>query len=247
MDFTAEAMQKTLDIAIPTTFEIEDIHGVKTHFSSKPLHQVIAAAPSLPDCVQVNTLAGFADLVKAPLEAKDFEQGFLIHIRDEDTVMLIAKESDDYGRRLDLIEAKPVTFDKFRFGQWMSQEEFVIAVASKFADTPDKTYVLNMAATLTNEAARTSEDDGFTQKVNVKAGMRHIQEQTVKPRVDLAPFRTFPEIEQPVSAFVFRARCMDRGPELMLVEADGGRWKVDAIKALREAIEAFGLGVLIIA
>lgn len=33
----------------------------------------------------------------------------------------------------------------------------------------------------------------------------------------------------------------------MLVEADGGRWKIDAIAKLREAMEAFGLSIPIVA
>ncbi len=71
---------------------------------------------------------------------------------------------------------------------------------------------------------------------------------TIKPRVALAPFRTFPEIEQPISEFVFRARCTGEGtPALMLVEADGGRWKIDAITTIRAEMEAFGLNIPIIA
>jgi hypothetical protein len=105
-----------------------------------------------------------------------------------------------------------------------------------------------MAATLTNDASRTSEDDGFTQRVNVKAGIRTKEDTTIQPRVDLAPYRTFPEVDQPMSPFVFRARCTGEGiPALMLVEADGGRWKVEAIATLKAAMDAFGLEVPIIA
>ena len=36
-------------------------------------------------------------------------------------------------------------------------------------------------------------------------------------------------------------------PYLMLVEADGGRWKIDAIATIKAAVEAFGLTIPIIA
>mgnify|MGYP001347417902 CR=1 FL=1 len=129
----------------------------------------------------------------------------------------------------------------------MPQEEFAIAVASLFAETPDKQYVLNCASTLTNDATTTSEDDGFTQRATAKAGLRLKDVITLKPRVELAPYRTFPEIEQPVSQFVFRARCDGQStPSLMLVEADGGRWKIQAMAAISEMLRNFDLGIPII-
>ena len=248
MDITAETINKVLEISNPELHPVTDDHGISATFSSKKLIQVKAAAPALPEAVSVLTLAGFADLVRAKLEEQDFPSDFLIHVEDHETVSLKARMSDDYGRRKVLITAKPVDFQDFRFGQWLDQEAFAIAVASLFADGGHKDYVLKMAATLTNEATRTSEDDGFTQRVNVKAGIRTKEDTTLQPRVDLAPYRTFPEVPQPVSPFVFRARCTGEGtPSLMLVEADGGRWKVDAIATLRQAMEAFGLKIPIIA
>lgn len=248
-DITAETIKKILDISQPEIHDIQDVHGVPARYSTKPLYQVKAEPSALPETLHVNTLAGFADLIHAKLEDHDFpgDDVFMIHIEDEDTVTLKDKSSDWYGRRQVLAKATPVPFEQFVFGRWMTQEEFTIAVASRFADTPDKAYVLGLAASLTNEATRTSEDDGFTQKVNVQAGLTLKSTVTIKPRVALAPFRTFPELEQPVSDFVFRARCEGRGPELMLVEADGGRWKVDAIAKIRAAIDAMQLGIPIIA
>ena len=247
MDYTAEAMQKTLDIAHPELHEVEDVHGVKTIFSTKPLHQVEAKAPAQASCVKVHTLAGFADLVRAKLEDENFPENFLIHIEDETTVSLIGRHSDEYGRRLALIEAEPVDFEQFRFGQWHDQESFSIALASLFAESPDKAYVLSMASSLTNDATTNSEDDGFTQRATVKQGLRMKEQVLIKPKVELAPFRTFPEVPQPVSQFVLRARTLGDTPALMLVEADGGRWKLDAIAEIRKALESFQLGIPVIA
>ena len=248
MDFTADAMQKTLDIAKPELHEVEDVHGIKTTFSSKALVQIKAAPPEEPQAVKVVTLAGFADLITAKLEDAEFPEHFIIHIQDEETVALKARISDEFGRRLSLIKAQPVPFRQFKFGEWLPQEEFAIALASLFADIGDKQYVLNMASVLTNDATTTGEDDGFTQRVNIRQGLQLKTGATLKPRVDLAPYRTFPEIDQPVSQFVLRAKCDGSGsPYLMLVEADGGRWKIDAIATIKAAVEAFGLTIPIIA
>ena len=247
MDIAAETIQKVLDISAPKIHLIPDTHGVEANYSTKQLHQVEAAAPKLPPLVEVNTLCGFADLVRAKLETKNFPADFLIHVEAFDTISLKARQSDEYGRRQVLVIAKPVPFKQFAFGQWYDQESFAIALMSLFADSPDRDYVLKMASTLTNESTSISEDDGVSQKATVKAGLRTKENVTLKPRVNLAPYRTFPEVEQPLSQFIFRARMTGDTPALMLVEADGGRWKVEAIANLRSEMDAFSLTIPIIA
>lgn len=51
----------------------------------------------------------------------------------------------------------------------------------------------------------------------------------VEPKVKLKPYRTFREIEQPASVFLFRLKNRDGAPpECALFEADGGAWKLEA-------------------
>lgn len=248
MDITSETIQKVLDISKPELHVVKDVHGIETTHATKPLFQVKAAPPEVAQDVDVVTLAGFADLITAKLENAEFPNHFFIHIENEKAVTLKERLSDDFGRRLVLIQAKPVDFTKFRFDQWIDQESFVIAISSLFAESEDRQYVLSMASSLTNDASTLNEDDGFSQKVNIKAGLAHKSTITLKPRVSLAPFRTFPELDQPISEFVFRAKCDGEGrPHLMLVEADGGRWKIDAIAKIKAAMEAFNLNIPIIA
>ena len=55
--------------------------------------------------------------------------------------------------------------------------------------------------------------------------------------VKLRPYRTFAEIEQPESSYVFRIKDTDRGPAFKLVEADGDLWKNDVMKKIKEYLE----------
>lgn len=247
-DITTETIDKLLEISAPRILTVEDARGVEAPFSDKPLHEIKAAPGPEPADVHVFTLAGFADLIREKLEDQDFPTAWVIHVEDERTVALKPKLADRYGRRQRLVHAQPVPFQQFKFGQWMDQDAFAIAVASLFADTEDKAHVLKLASTLTNEASNTSADDGFTQQVTVRRGLAMKDRAEIKPRVALAPFRTFPEVAQPVSEFVFRAQTAANGtPQLMLVEADGGHWKVDAIRTIQEALGKFSLGVPIVA
>lgn len=245
----ANVVQKIVDLAPTTTFNLQDANGVLTTYTSKEVYEVKAEAPALKSNVPVHTLFGFGSLVTEKLDSVDLEY-FLIHVADEKTVKLVGKITDNYGRRQTLVTATPVEFVPFKFGQWIPQEEFIIGVSALFAnggDGNDKDYVLRIASTLTSEAVGTSEDNGFAQKATVKAGLKVQEIEVLKPQVTLAPFRTFPEVGQPMSAFVFRARQSQNGPLLMLVEADGGKWKLDAINEVRRYLATLDLKVPIIA
>ena len=52
--------------------------------------------------------------------------------------------------------------------------------------------------------------------------------------VRLRPYRTFAEIEQPESEYVFRIMDDGQGPSFKLVEADGGLWKSAAMMKIKE-------------
>ena len=248
-DITAETIEEILEISRPEVRGYTDALGRTAPFAHKQMYEVKAAPPALAPAVSVTTLAGFRDLIQSNIEKEDTKNDWVIHVQGEHSVSLIKKTSDAYGRRPALIHAQPVEFAKFRFDQWMNQESFVIAVASLFAQTEDKDYVLKLASTITREALMVNEDDGFSQKATAKVGLRTKETITIKPRVSLAPYRTFPELDQPVSEFVFRAKNNegDAPPMLMLVEADGGKWKIDAITKIASAMGAFNLGIPIIA
>ena len=219
----AEFVQKILDQAPPTKFDIDG----KT-FSSKNLFEIQAAADPLIPKVEVRTLTGLVDLITNGLDGFD-KHKYAIHVESFQKVSLVSLHADDRGRRQLLVEATPVKFETFAFGQWHSQEDFAIALQARFCDTPDREYVLETASSLTDEVVSISEDNGFSQKATAKAGLKQKESITLKPSVQLAPFRTFPEVPQPISTFVFRART---GPMLALFEGDGGKWKYDAMQAV---------------
>ena len=54
--------------------------------------------------------------------------------------------------------------------------------------------------------------------------------------VRLKPFRTFLEINQPESDFIFRMR-EGRGVECAIYEADGGAWQIEAMQRIKVYIQ----------
>ncbi|KHO31340.1 hypothetical protein OR63_10900, partial [Clostridium tetani] len=77
-------------------------------------------------------------------------------------------------------------------------------------------------------------DDGVSQAATIKTGVASVNEVKVPNPVVLAPFRTFPEIEQPESKFIFR---MQSGPRAALFEADGGAWRNEAMIKIKAYLE----------
>ena len=86
------------------------------------------------------------------------------------------------------------------------------------------------------ETVRNFGDDGVSQKVEIKQGIATVAEAVVPNPVVLAPYRSFPEIEQIESEFIFRMR-EGSGIEMALFEADGGAWRIQAIASVKRWIE----------
>jgi hypothetical protein len=156
--------------------------------------------------------------------------------------------SDEYGRRRVWVRATyPALVKSFPFGTWLAPENFIILCQAGFQRVmiqnddgtmaPDLDYILKVASAISAEAIETSDDDGISQKISTRRGIVLKSQETVKPLVSLAPRRTFAEIDQPISQFVFRARIQEGSAHLALFEADGGRWHLYAVGAITEWLD----------
>ena len=81
------------------------------------------------------------------------------------------------------------------------------------------------------------DDDGISQKTTISSGIANKTDVIVPNPVKLRPYRTFAEIEQPESSYVFRIKDSDRGIGFKLVEADGGLWKNATMKNIKKYLE----------
>lgn len=101
---------------------------------------------------------------------------------------------------------------------------------AKFQANKDRDLLLKFAGTVEAGTVTQYGDDGVTQKALVKNGVASKTDAIVPNPVNLIPYRTFLEVEQPESAFIFRMRESDRGGvSCAIFEADGGAWKYEAM------------------
>lgn len=199
--------------------------------------------------LQVSTLSSFVQYVlKFKEDVKMLP--YLVHVIDPTTVRLISALDRDRERET-LIIARATT-PRITFGSFIDNESMLIAVQSAFVDDPetDRAAILKFAGTVTAGSIKEYGDDGVTQKAIIKTGVASVAEAIVPSPCVLRPFRTFSEVEQPESQFIFRMKeGGGKGILSALYEADGGAWRNVARANIRAYLEKElgGTGVIVIA
>lgn len=219
MDQTAEAIQKIVDLGSPEQFTIHELP-----WSSKPLTLI---TPPTAAAFSVGTLDGFVNLLEAGIDSFDVD-ATVIHIAGHGAVNLVQRSANKYGKRNVHVEAKltdGITSFPY-FNSWGSQEDFVIGLQSHFQSSKDLDYLLDLASHITAKESVKQVDSGVTQEVTVQRGSAFKENVEAKARLSLKPYRTFRELDQPASDFIFRVKD---GIRLALFEADGGAWKIAAV------------------
>jgi hypothetical protein len=231
-----ETIQKIIDIAAPTEMEY-----VSRKYTSKPMHLVV---PPAGQPVPVSTLQGLVDLYAADLNEVKSKSTVLVHITSPTAVQIISKDADPWERyRVFATAEYPKACQQFPYGKFLDPEEFIILAQICFQRVKienddgtmaqDLDYVLKIASAISAGKEQTNSDDGISQTVQMKAGVTLKTTETLRPIVNLAPYRTFAEIDQVLSRFIFRAHGDEEGAQLALFEADGGRWRLGAVAAIR--------------
>lgn len=178
----------------------------------------------------LNTLSGFVKYVQSNLDRED--ESLIIHIKNESTVYLKGLIAGD-GSREELAVAKAI-IPKFDFNYFMDTEEFNIALQSKFVLNEDRQILLQVVGNVSEENVKNTGDDGVSQAVTINQGVASKADVKVPNPFVLAPYRTFLEVDQPESQFIFR---MKDGPRGAIFEADGGAWRNQAIVNIREYLK----------
>lgn len=218
------------------------IHGLE--YADRGL---VVVEPPMTEALKTVTLTGLVDLIRAKIQGLEVEQ-WVLQVVDHRTVQLLARSTEPYGRRAALIRTQLVDGEGFPFGKFLHREEFVIGLQAHFVPQGDVVAVLRTSSALEASTVALAEDDGISQRTTVRQGVQLKHDVTVKGRVTLRPYRTFREVPQPESEFIFRLRSQAGAiPECALFEADGGKWKLDAVLAIKAWLEQQQLGLPVVA
>jgi hypothetical protein len=182
------------------------------------------------DAVIVHNLSGLCEFATR----NKFDFPVFMHVGGPTKVRLLSGIVGHFNQRHECAVAELPGEGGFRFHQWHEREAFQVALMAQFTPSGDRDKIIQLIGQLTDGTVRTYEDDGVTQKATARVGVQRKAEIDVPNPVRLAPYRTFREVEQPESEFIFRLRSREEGPpEAALFEADGGAWYLMAIENIK--------------
>lgn len=203
-------------------------------YADRQLHRVPNEI-DCPDPLGVNTLSGFMDYVAANEEhtAECTDDPLYIQIVSPTEVRLVSILNAD-NKRSTYIKATALLPEQ-HFGRVLDQERFLIWLRTSFVETQNRQDMIQFCGCVTGNDVVNLDDDGISQKVSVSTFVG--TKDAIAPTDPiLCPYRTFVDIEQPESQFVFRSQKMDAGVGFVLYEADGGAWKTAAMETIRKYI-----------
>lgn len=242
-----KAINRILELAQPNTITVAG-----DTYVDKKLHRIQqeqrASAP-----LETASLDSLIDYVKSGRDLKRHQpEDYIVQIVSPVRVELLSRLDADRERETLMICRAEVP--SFPFGKYIDQETMVIGLQSMFeADDvgdmkTDRDLLLQFAGTVAAESVTEYGDDGVTQKATIKTGVVSKSEAIVPSPCYLRPRRTFIEVEQPASKFIFRMKNDGADVYSAIIEADGGAWKIDArmniLAYLEEQLDDTGVLIL---
>lgn len=161
----------------------------------------------------------------------------IIHVESPTRVRLISGLTKERNREcLFEVNTNP---NGFLFNHYYDQEDFIINMQTAFEQSNETALILTVAGNVENKTVANYGDDGTSQKATISKGIAGKEDVIVPNPVTLRPYRTFLEVEQPESKFIFRIREDNSGaPAFKLVDADGGLWKYSAVEKIKDYLRA---------
>lgn len=180
--------------------------------------------------LEASSLTALIDYIRACHGEFPKDADMIVHIVDPKRVRLIS--ALDAERTRECLFKVTAEVNEFRFGHWYDQEEFMIELQANFNPSDDLTLVRKMAGNVERKNDQSYTDDGISQVATMTVGAAAKADVVVPNPVTLVPFRTFQEVSQPASAFVFRVGG-NREPSFMLQEAQNGLWRNEAVANIK--------------
>ncbi len=222
-----EALEYAVELAEP---HVKQING--EFYSDKLLKRIVHNPKA--EAIKFTTLRSLIDYIKSGTDI--MSDKMIIHVESPTVVSLYSCLDLDRGR--EYIATVYAELPTFSFGTFIEHERFLIGVQSMFISNNDKELLLKFAGTVENGTIANYGDDGVTQKATIKTGIASKSDAVIPSPVKLRPYRTFTEIEQPESSFIFRMKeAKYEGIQCALFEADGGMWKLHAMENIKEYLE----------
>lgn len=245
-----DAVNAVADLARPIVHR-ENVHN-KVVLTTRDNKSQVFDDPkeAEPSPIRATTLQAVVDFVGAQIAQKDvavsvvsaqtaagegpFTEPVVVHIESPTSVKVLSPFVGSMRQRFTYLEASPL-LPKLILGEHMAMEPFMIQLMTCFMQSDERTDLQKLCSNLGYGIKSEVEDDGLSQSVAVKTATTRVASVTAKNPWQLAPYRSFSEIDQPETSYILRLKGDENVlPTAALFEADGGIWRVTAIKRIGE-------------
>lgn len=226
-----EAIDKIIDLEKIDLATIRDQTYVKANQNIKRLKR---PEEHIVTPLAFRTLTGLVDYFNCEIDALD-RQKLLFHVADYNQVNLIGNLQPSNENTRFFYAGAACMKTTFKFNQWHNVEEFIISMQTSFDMNEEAEAIINLVGKIVSEHVKTNEDNGFAQSVQVRTGLTTRSEVQVQNPVKLFPWRTFVEIDQPLTLAVLRFREL-QGNQLQVALFDSACewWRREAILSIKK-------------
>lgn len=197
--------------------------------------------PVYPHTQRLNSLDAVVKMIKTEA-LQSYKKIYIEAVHHERVIVFVSPDPALRFSRPNLYEATATDVPGWDAQMRLPFDQAAVALQTRFQPSKDREYALQLLSQITTGAKVTYNDTGVATTVVTQKGVALQQNSTIRPIVELKPYRTFQELEQPEGTFLIRID--ERG--ITFTEADGGMWKLEARKRivayfeehLKDAIEA---------
>ena len=230
MENIKEALEYAVDLADNEEKIVEGYGGKEYYDTNK--HRLVELEPKkYQTSIKLNTLTSLVEYI---LSGRDelLKEYITVHVVSPTEVKVFTELDEE--RKREVFISVETELPNYKYAKFHSLDEFNIQLQSVFVKNEDRDLLIEFASAVHVEKGATVEDSGISQTVTVKNGVTSLAKGKAPNPVTLKPYRTFLEVDQPESLFVFR---MNDDPGCALFEADGGLWKHNALLNIKEYLK----------
>ncbi len=230
-------LKEALEYLVDTGFSLRkaqqtptvlDINDRKYLFHNGTCEEIDETDGYQPDNLPVYTLSGLVEWIHADPDRlfADKDHPCIARVEDPCGVTVLSQLTPVRQVRYHIATCR-YDAPRVRYNDYLDAEDFGIMLQTNFIEDENRNVVLRIARNLTEEQSAQTADDGVSQRVTFKSGVKEVDSAVFRNPAFLRPLRAFPEIDQPSSPFVVRFK---EGHLAAIFEADGGAWKNEAVK-----------------
>lgn len=222
---------------------VEDNQQIEVdgHTYAKAGYKLVQYFKPRPSHLQGMTLTGLVDYLHANREQIDLTQLMLL-VHDFSSVSLVERfTAEEAGRTVYYKVNLDSNLPTFRFGEYMPVEDFIIKARALMAPSDDLDAIITIVSKVVAQDEITAGDNGLAQNVQIKKGLSGAVATGVSTRgtYALSPYRTFRELEQPMSRFILRLKAVEGElPHVALFDAEGQIWRHWAMQEIKNWLVA---------